>query len=545
MYKLLEFNEDNFAESLKNDATPPSLIRAKNQFGYLFGYLSRVGTRTIIVEEEYISNDYLQDYAYYYSTCFVKYKKYCRRLHFFSYKFDQVAFERLITHGSIEFSFKETYVGFIVVKPIPHSVIGFTALKTYDSTIGSSLVERDFWGTRQYHANLFGIPLTVKSLAFQEQDAVVSACATTAIWSMLHGAMRNADHTIVLKSQAEITADGGHDSDGNRIFPNHGLELPQISDSIAETGLQCEIKTIRDATSWLLEDYDEDLVQQGDDGLISQEETQSCEQSSYIQNDRIPTEYLKKILNAYSSIRIPLILIISTEDDEHETHAITVSGFLKEKPNVIQAKNPMSFSSNEIIKFYAHDDQWGPFVKISFEKDNLLNTTWTEADGSQVYVSAIVISLYPQIRISYVDIEPLVRAYDRILSMFLNEYIKEDLIWDIRLKLNVDYREQLKNEMNPPSDYPEKLGVLLTNLPKYIWNASCLIGGKKFLDFAFDATGISQAMLGLHLISHFDKPLTDHIVANLEANRNEKAFRLFRHDSGELYFDFLLNELKR
>lgn len=543
LYTLLAFDQDNFAESLKNEHTPVSEIRAKNHFTYLNGYLSHLNAKVIIIEDEYISNDYLHDYSYYYSTCFARYKKYCKRLHFFNLSFGKTEFDRLISHGSSEISIKEAYLGFLVVKPIPHSVIGFTVLKTYDTTASGSLDPRNFWATRLYTANLFGISLSVESLAFQEQDSVVSACATTSIWSMLHGAIKHADGSIALISQAEITSNGGYDSDGNRIFPNHGLELSQIADSIVKTGLVCEIKTINDATSWLLEDFDEDMVTLDPDSRSDTLSNSSSKEELQIQNERMPSEYVKKILNAYSSIGVPIILILSTDDDIHETHAVTVSGFFKKKPDTIDPKIPMSFLSDNIVKFYAHDDQWGPFVRILFLPENLLHTTWTESEGSAAYVSAIVISLYPQIRISYVDIEPIVRAYDRILSLILNKHIKGDLVWDIRLLLNKDYREQLKNDLNPPAEYPEKARLLTSNLPKYIWNASCYIEGKKTLDFAFDATGINQAMLGLHLVSHFDERLTDHVARSLEENRSDALFKLFRHNAGGRYYEFFLNEM--
>ena len=39
---------------------------------------------------------------------------------------------------------------------------------------------------REYKVSLFGIDLAINTIAFQEQDRVVSACATSALWSMYH-----------------------------------------------------------------------------------------------------------------------------------------------------------------------------------------------------------------------------------------------------------------------------------------------------------------------------------------------------------------------
>ena len=40
---------------------------------------------------------------------------------------------------------------------------------------------------REYIAHLAGFELRVRGLAFQQQDQGVSACATTALWSAIHG----------------------------------------------------------------------------------------------------------------------------------------------------------------------------------------------------------------------------------------------------------------------------------------------------------------------------------------------------------------------
>ncbi len=72
---------------------------------------------------------------------------------------------------------KESYLGFSVIKPLPVTFLGKTCLKAYsnDSNDGS---ERHYIH-RQYIANLLGIQFSVDSVAYQEQDKVVSACATT------------------------------------------------------------------------------------------------------------------------------------------------------------------------------------------------------------------------------------------------------------------------------------------------------------------------------------------------------------------------------
>jgi hypothetical protein len=96
-------------------------------------------------------------------------------------------------------------------------------------------------GVRNYTIHLFGNVLTIESLAFQEQDTVLAACATTAIWTMLNKA--SVDFHTILKSPSQITKDADNLSfDGSRLFPNKGLNLLQICQAIYNSGLESEIK---------------------------------------------------------------------------------------------------------------------------------------------------------------------------------------------------------------------------------------------------------------------------------------------------------------
>lgn len=532
------------AESLANQYTTPSEVRNKYHFNYFFGYLKALEAKTIVIESEYISKDYLHDYTSYYSLCYEKYPKICSRVHFFNLQFDKKDFDTLIDNGTPSVDIINSYLGFIVVRPIPNTVIGFTVLKPYIHSTGFE--HRNFWGLKKYPVHLFGIELEVKSLAFQEQDSVVSACATAAIWSMLHGASDNSSNTVLLKSPSEITRDAGNSSDGNRLFPNKGLDVGQICESIFKAGLVSEVKTQNEAYKEEDDDLEEEKTELESTEKGSEEETEekscccACDQEA----DRVPIAFLKKILNAYSPVNIPIILVIHVDGhDDHGLHALTVSGFFRSKPKAISPRNKMSFISDNIEKIYAHDDQWGPFVRITFLDDDLLQTKWTEI-GHEVSINSIIVPVYPKIRISYEEIDSVVRGYDAILSIHLNEIISEDLVWDIKLIMNQAYKGLIKN-LSPTVDYPRKLQWLTASLPKYIWMAQCYIGDHIILEFAFDATGVNQAMLGMHIISHLDDKMKKHLVDCLTTNKNDESFDMIHHPAKEQYYNFLLAEVSK
>lgn len=98
-YRHYTFSKANFAKALclNNKYTLPSEVLAKNQFKYLFEYLSSadLDAKSIIVEFDYVSKDYLIDFATYFVTCFDQYSKNCIRLHFFNSPLSPEEFEKL------------------------------------------------------------------------------------------------------------------------------------------------------------------------------------------------------------------------------------------------------------------------------------------------------------------------------------------------------------------------------------------------------------------------------------------------------------------
>ena len=411
--------------------------------------------------------------------------------------------------------FWNNYLGFIVVKPIPVTVIGYTVLKTYSNSVNFN--DRNFWGLRDYKVHLFGSEITLKSLAFQEQDSVLSACATTAIWSMLNKA--SLDFHTILKSPSQITKDADKTSlDGSRLFPNKGLNVLQICQAIQNSGLVSEIKQPNQIIK------NEPLF--GDNNVFI-----------------VTNSYLKKILNAYSPIGIPIILIINVPNNgTYGLHAVTISGFKQTEPVHIAPKNEISLLSENIEKFYAHDDQWGPFARINFNGNFELITPWSEFNptNNPTFITNIIVPVYPKIRISYEDIEYLVLGIDAILTLFFQGKIVSDLVWDIKINYSEDIKEKIKTSS---LDDEYKISYLSKSQPKYIWLATCYIGDNKVFDFTFDATDVKSAMIGLNVICYLSdvKPM---LIDFLNSNRSILE-PLFIHSSKSIYYDFLIKYLKQ
>jgi hypothetical protein len=202
-------------------------------------YLTSPGiqAKTIVEESEYIDRDYLEDFAGYYVSCFTEYPRRCRRLHFFSSDFDEAAFVALINGGTSSISadsLRGSYLGFVVVRPLPEARIGRTCIATYTSDGGT----RRFPTVIDCHANLCGIPLKVRSVPYQEQDTVTAACATSAVWSALHVTGSKFQHRIPSPVTITQWATNGSPHRDSRSMPNHGLNMGEMLAAIRHAGLE-------------------------------------------------------------------------------------------------------------------------------------------------------------------------------------------------------------------------------------------------------------------------------------------------------------------
>ena len=518
---IIPFSENALASSLSNKFTSEDAIRDKTHFKYLFGYLndSEINCKTILVEEKYVSKDFLHDCNSYYSLCHEDYSRTCKRLHFFSNTFSDEEFENLLSLERQSPLLQENYLGCIVVKPIPFTVIGFTLLKTYAETAETG---RNFWGTKTYTVHLFGQVLKIKSLPFQEQDTILSACATTSIWSVLHKA---ADlHIGQLKTPSEITLDAGSlSNDGSRMFPNKGLDVFQICQAMLKSGLVTEIRQ-----------GDLDLPPSFDKLRIKKV---------------ISEAYLKKLVNAYSTIGIPIILIVhvpaenSEEEVTYDPHALTVVGFKQQNdpPIIPSTPNVVSWHADDIEKIYVHDDQHGPFVRLDWISEFEIETLW-DIDYDRTFLSKVLIPTLPKIRIPYEDIQVIVEAIDTILTSHWYNNIKEDLVWDIK----IDYSENYKYSLISldPERFPNKTKHLKKPLPKYVWIATCFISSQPVLKFVFDATGVPRAMLGVDILSLLPPENNDKLKEFLEVNKtNAEMVDVFIDSVKKEYYEFLIENI--
>src|SRR2546426_772477 len=275
-FAVLPFTDDNFFESVRSDFLLRSQAAEHPRARYLCEYLKVIKAQTIVVEHDYTDGAYLDDYAHYYVKSFADYRRRCRRLHFFSRVFSKEELQVRLFGDDPERTLQGSYLGFIVARPLPQAIIGRTAIATYPDDGG----RRHYPVRLDYDANLFGTPLRINSLAFQEQDKVLAACATTALWSAFQ---KCADlFGTIAPSPAEITRLANTTESRSRALPSRGLTLGQMCRATNSVGLEAEVFR--------------------------------CTAS-------LP---LASLIYAYVSAGVPVVLLV---DIETEGHAITINGF--------------------------------------------------------------------------------------------------------------------------------------------------------------------------------------------------------------------------
>ncbi len=486
-YEVLPYSiklKEVFPAYCKTDVTSTS---DKSHLEYFETYLKYLNTKTIIVEKDYVDRDYLEDYAAYYVRSFTNYDRKCTRLHFFDKAFTENEFTKLLIRDpDSTFStddLQKSYLGFLIIKPLPLTFIGRTCIKTYPSEN-----RRYFPVIRKYKANLFGFNLYVDSIAYQEQDSVLAACATSALWSVFQGTGSLFQHAI--PSPVEITKAATKNLPfADRHFPNKGLSTEQMAHAIRSVGLEPYVIGAEDTD---LGDY-------------------------YI---------LRSTLYAYLRGNIPLILGINLFGLSASVpkfignHAIAITGYGL-NANLSQNTNQLLLKSSKIDKIYVHDDQIGPFAKMVFDNKFIpfrdkngkeinrpsLSTSWKHTSGNNVRAipQILLVPVYHKIRIPFhkiLDVVSYFYQFIRPLDKLLNLSIFADLEWDIFITTITDFKTEILEHSSLDGNYRKQ--ILTEQMPRFIWRAIANKESNPVIELLFDATDIEQGSFFLRPIEYND-----------------------------------------
>ncbi len=483
---LFQYLPDDFKRRVK------TFIR-NDRFHYLDDYLKKIGATSVIIECEYVDRNFIEDYCGHYARCFNDYPKKCHRLHFFSHKISEKHIkERLLLTSNRETdkrSLQESYLGFIVLRPIPQAMLGKVCLKTYPPEEGKN---RIFPVLKDYKAHLLGEELIVKSIAYQEQDKVISACATSALWSAFHAVgqkdIEDIHSPFHITENARKVIASSHSSN----ILDKGLYLPQMASAIKEEGLDPLMLEFRSIS------------------------------------------YTKALVRAYLNIGLPVILGMTLRY-QNETgqangklkkfpigdHAVVIAGYNINTNKIPQFSSdnisshglkldPLFMIASGISKFYVHDDQIGPFASMTSRGEywQHLETRWNyyknKEDAIYATPTTLIIPCYKKIRVRFASIWNFTSSINSLLGDFwrTNGY---NLVWDIRLTYVNDLKHNvLSNHIHIPKE--NKLEFLSYQMPRYLWQVDCWISHKEEIESKPVAT---------YLFDATDMPTSDLLVAAL------------------------------
>lgn len=495
-YLVCKFEKATLSNLVKEcfGSSFPDIIQ-KRQITYIFNYLKEIGASSVVLESQYVDRDFLEDFSNYYVKCFNGYGSKCARLHFFSTQIDHSLLEKAVFEGdeSLIKKIQDNYLGFIVIKPLPKTFIGRACLKIYPRFDDEyrHVLKRD------YKVSLFGIDLSVESIAFQEQDKVLSACATTSIWSCYHAIHWKS--LIDIPSCSEITVSAvNHIQNSVNRFPNDGLTNKQILRALDVGGLRHHEINTR-GMKW---------------------------------------DVFFSVVNSYLRSGLPMILGVKIFEKDSDGvlsspggHAVTVLGCKDGSDRAI----------------YLHDDRIGPFARAT--KQNLKKFSFKNKKLSRKYADDWALILQEKDddaewlpAYQYMVPESLIVAsYKK--NRFSESYIRNtcSLILSVFDEFVINYSGIPAEEMN---DYRDRLSFsikldeinnikrsvlhssainkgyfLLKGHARIQWVATILFDSEKAFDILFDATDIPQGEVVSSVVV-YQKELHEMIINAIQDNRD-------------------------
>ncbi len=475
-------------------------VADKAQVRFLHRYLDSLGCKAMVVEHDYTDRNFLEDYAAYYVRCFEGYSRVCTRLHFFSRTMDRRALQAAIVSDDAK-ALQDSYLGFVVIKPLPLTVIGRTCLTPFPATEERP---RSFPTVQPQPVDLYGLKLEVPTLPFQEQDREVAACASSALWTMLHSTSRLFQHAM--PSPVEITkAATAHARVDGRTFPNGGgLNTLQIADAIRSVGLEPFGIGVSSVPRLAIQ-ADEYADGAQAPNIRAIEDDGSPERAAQMQLE------LKLAVLAYLRSGIACALLARTTDQvgdelvKRGNHAVAITGYsLSDAPSTEgYLSSGTRFTAARLDRLYVHDDQTGPFTSFTFEEGNMLVAEDFSAPDVQRRLAEpinLVVPLYHKIRIPLRQVVELTVALDEALETIRPVLgLKERLEWDVQLISLEAFRDGIAASKLAQAT---KLDLLTLSLPRFLWRMKASLKGKAVFELLLDATDLLQGELVRKLVTH-------------------------------------------
>lgn len=305
-----------------------------NAASQLYALLDPV-CKTVIVEYHYKDRDFTASFARFFHRRHHDTPRRCVRLHYFAAEIRDYSLDDLLL--SLPDHLVKEYLGFTVLRPLPSNHLGRSILS--EKLVPSDDVPVFLTCKCTYGVNISGTAVTLRGAPWMQQDALVSACASVALWVVGYHMSHHLRSEFRAHSTAQIT-DLAHECSSSlgRPMPSLGLTLEQMLHSLAAMG------------------YEPVLI-----------------------TPNSPRDAIQQIYY-YIESGIPVILSLAYKDEK--AHAVTVVGhsldgaspFRTEEqslPDKNGTPQRVTFcrSSDLISYFLVQDDDGGPFRKLYLQDD--------------------------------------------------------------------------------------------------------------------------------------------------------------------------------
>lgn len=378
---------------------------SSTQSNYLVRYLHDLKASKVIVENNYFDRDFLDEFSAFYCLSAKGYPNVCKRLHFFASDVVNREYFSIACGDNEEHKevLQDSYLGYIVIRPITSSPFGRTVLKWFPDKSPST--PRNIQPSRMYVCNVAGIELKVTGLAWQQQDSGVAACATIGIWSILHSSAFNDRNAIPTTS---MITEAAHSSAlvGRPPYPSHFLQFNQIQHAIMQLGFVPAVTT-------------------GD-----------------LQNQFFTKERFANTCAAYIRSGYPMLIGAIHNDGVQIGHAVCAVGFRETAPKEPLNDNQVFLQDDNIEYLYIHDDNIGPNVRFKLTTESYKLPDNSEAERCVLQMDAPnYLAEEPQNTLKDMKLIPhtLIAAVHRDLKITSDSFFRHGigLTNEIQISLNL------------------------------------------------------------------------------------------------------------
>jgi len=448
----------SLVESLCGYKIPGKANRPEDQVEYIARYIKKLGDPTkskfILVEEHYIDRHFMHEYSGYYSQCFVDRPNNVARIHAFEAEAFPLTIDDFLGKAYNELDdFQETlqsqYLGYVTIRPVSSVPIGRTVLLPLEDD-----EMRKYTCIVDYDVHILGLLLSIRGLAFQQQDKGVAACASVATWSTLQRLCKY--NGFKAPTPTEVTLAAVKHVVGNaRPFPSQGLIVDQILSAFVNFNFPPTVVKVDDCP-----------------------------------------KLFKLILHSYLLSGIPAVLILWKKGSQLKGHAVAVLGYRENDEidmDFPQGGEDFRFRNLGYDEVYIHDDAIGPYakgkLKITRKKLELIVPRKTPAGAEYEdlvwEVNSAIFPLYPKIRTSAKELREIAaQSFPQVLKTFNNE--ADNLSLKLSFSRCGDYLKKLYQSTERTSnkiDFIKKC-----SLSRYIGIVSWYYRDNHILDLLWDTT---------------------------------------------------------